>query len=168
MTTAKKAAAKPAPAPADEPRVESAADERVALRTAGIPTTEQEIIAARTSAIDEKTSDRYRKDYVIQARAWDEAKGTPGEEDLHHANRVDTLQQALLVGLHPQEEATFDGAEELPGKSVQLSYSVAVKPAGLDEKAHDAVTPRKALLDLPGNTTVQSAVDESAKESRNG
>ena len=62
---------------------------------------------------------------------------------MHEANKLAVLQDALNRGLHPQEEARFDGAQDTRG--TELVYSVTVIPATSDERAAATVTPSAAL-----------------------
>jgi hypothetical protein len=67
----------------------------------------------------------------------------PEHEAMHEANKLAVLQDALNRGLHPQEEARFDGAQDTGG--TELVYSVSVIPATSDERAAATVTPSAAL-----------------------
>lgn len=89
---------------------------------------------------------RFHKVVTVSAHAEDwEA---PEHDSMHAANRLAVLQEALSLGLHPQEEARYDGSELVPGNrgrhTTRLTYSVAVLPA---DQAHapDTVVPAKVL-----------------------
>lgn len=107
------------------------------------PRTAEEEIAARTADTDEKAVPRFSKVYVVKARDFTDGQD---REPMHEANKVDMLQQALNVGLHPRGEATFDGHKpHADGQSTYLTYSVEVVPAVEDEVPARTVTPTKAL-----------------------
>ncbi len=126
------------------------------ITQAGIPKTDAELIAAKAADNDAKSDDRFRKAYVLKSRDWKAAQATDDGSQLHENNRLDVLQQALNAGLHAQEQAQFDGAEDQGDKSTRLNYSVLVKVASEDSKAHEAVVPSSVLKDTPGGTTVQA------------
>lgn len=69
-------------------------------------------------------------------------------DSMHNANRLAVLDMAMHRGLHPQEEARFDGYEVVPGNRGRdctvLSYSVAVVPAAQADPA-STVTVSKTL-----------------------
>jgi len=86
---------------------------------------------------------RWRKTYVLLG---DLESLEDEENEVHRKNRIDVLQQAIMNGLHPQEEASFDGAEiHEDGVSVNLHYSVNVIPSIVDEDPESAVTPADVL-----------------------
>lgn len=131
------------------------------LTLAGVPQSEEEMVAARAADNDSSADDRFRRTYVLQERAWkdiDESKF----DDAHEANKVALLQEALNVGLHPLAEATFDGLDREVGyRSIGLKYSVPVRVAALSDKpTADVVTPSSALKDMPGGTTAQSTLPD--------
>jgi hypothetical protein len=136
------------------------ATEATKLTQAGVPTSEEQMIAARAADNDATTDDRFRRTFVVKDRDWQNVQASK-YDDAHEANKVALLQDALNVGLHPLDEATFDGAEEAGYKSVGLSYSVPVRVASLSDKpTADVVTPSNALKDMPGGTTAQSTVPD--------
>lgn len=99
---------------------------------------------------------RYHHKFVVQGLSedWED----PVQDEMHRANRLATLQSALNLGLHPQEEARYDGAEpdertDRPAakRSTTLRYSVAVIPAHAAH-APDTETPSKALARMGGST----------------
>jgi hypothetical protein len=100
---------------------------------------------------------RYHHYFVVQGLAEDwEA---PEQDAMHAANRLATIQAALNLGLHPQGEARYDGAEEderttrpASKRSTKLKYSVEVLPAHAAH-APDTVTPFKVLAKTEGRTT---------------
>jgi hypothetical protein len=114
-------------------------------------------IAKRSPDRERPCDDRFRKQYVVLP-----AKGVPGagldsltaDAGLHERNQLDVLQCAIQMGVHPDGEATFDGAEPHPdGVSVILRYSCAVTPASVDTTPGDTLTPFKVLTErLDGST----------------
>lgn len=81
-------------------------------------------------------------------------------DSMHEANKVAVLQEALLRGLHPRGEATFDGQDgDLDPASygtASLNYSVEVVPA--TDEAHEAAstyTPSFAIKDQGGSTLAE-------------
>jgi hypothetical protein len=123
-----------------------------ALVNAGQPVTADEMVAARTAG-DAAPSDRFVKVFTIfvgqlAEQDWDD----PAQESMHRANQVATLQDAIHRGLHPKEPAQFDGAKEVTGGNVALTYSVKVVPATLDTDAAGTYTPSAALNDMGGST----------------
>lgn len=117
---------------------------------AGAPEVE---IATRTADRTQAEDTRFRKRYVVLAEAYQ-----PETDTIHARNKVATLNEAINRGLHPQEEATFDGVEPHPdGVSVYLDYSVEVVPAIVDGDAPSAVTPLKVLHDVYDGTTESGA-----------
>lgn len=73
---------------------------------------------------------------------------------MHEANKVATLQFAMNAGLHPQGDATFEGAVSSgQSRTAKLVYSVEVVPASLADDASQTRTPRKALVEMPGAST---------------
>lgn len=131
--------------------------------TAGAPEVE---IAKRTQDNDGAVADtRFRKTFV--------ALPTPGvnlETDFHthEACKLATLEQAIQQGLHPDAEATFDGAEQHPdGVSVCLKYSVAVTPASIDDDANNTVSPYRVLNErLDGSTSNAEENTDKAEVTR--
>ena len=158
MTAAKKAV--PTPNQAKANAADQAAEAKDLLQ-AGVPTTEPEMIAARAADNDSDSDDRFRRTYVVKDRDWKNVEASK-YDDAHEANKVALLQDALNVGLHPLDEATFDGIDTDCGyKSVGLKYSVPVRVAALsDQPTEDVVTPSNALKDKPGGTTAQSTVPD--------
>lgn len=109
-------------------------------------------IAARTAPQADEDG-RFHKVFVIMGRDWN-VDGPV--DDMHRANQVATLQEALNRGLHPQGGARFDGAEETADSSVRLSYSVDVILAHEDEDPASAYTPKFSVDDF-GGSTIQDA-----------
>lgn len=112
-------------------------------RVANMP--EAEAIQARQAA-DSPADNRFHKVITLSASAEDwEA---PEYDVMHAGNRLDVIQSALAAGLHPTEEARYDGAELVPGNrgrhTTRLSYSVAVRTADM-ANADTTVTPSKIL-----------------------
>lgn len=136
----------------------------VKLTQAGVPKDEGEMVAARAADNEAKSDDRFRRTFVVMDRDWKNIQASK-YDDAHEANKVALLQDALNVGLHPTEEASFDGFDEDCGyRSVGLKYSVAVRVAALSDKpTADVVTPSNALKDKPGGTTAQSTLPENSK-----
>jgi len=104
-----------------------------------------EEIAARQADSDAQDG-RYHHVFTVSAASEDwEA---PEHDSMHAANRLAVLDAALHHGLHPQEEARYDGAELIHGNrgrdTTRLSYSVKVLPA---DQAHapSTVTVSKEL-----------------------
>lgn len=102
---------------------------------------------------------RYHHHFVVQGLAedWEASE----QDEMHAANRLATLQSALNLGLHPQGEARYDGAEEderttRPDskRSTKLKYSVEVLPAHAAH-APDTETPSKVLARTEGHSTAK-------------
>lgn len=115
-------------------------------------------IADRT-APDAPTDGRFHKTYTLPPTtiiAEDNWADADGAESLHNANKTAMLEEALHVGLHPQEEPTFDGESRRSDGSVDLAYSVAVKPAhDVEHPSVETVTPSVELLKLGGDTRAE-------------
>ena len=98
---------------------------------------------------DVERDGRYHHFFVVQGLSEDwEA---PEQDSMHAANRLAVLQSALNLGLHPQGEARYDGAEEderttrpASKRSTKLKYSVEVLPAH-EAFAPDTETPSKVI-----------------------
>lgn len=99
---------------------------------------------------------RYHKHIVVSASSadWED----PVHDSMHNANRLQILEEAMHHGLHPQGEATFDGAETTAGNrgrdTTKLHYSVEVVPA---DQAHapDTVTVSKVLKEHGGKSQAE-------------
>jgi len=100
--------------------------------------TTEDYVAARSTDGSEGT--RYKKVYVIQAvPSWDEIKFD------HEPNLVGTLSEALVRGLHPLGEATFEGSNvQADGVSVELTYSVNVKPVEDNPTGAETLAPSES------------------------
>lgn len=99
---------------------------------------------------------RYHKFFTVTATSEDwEA---PEHDSMHNANRLAILEDALHHGVHPQGEARYDGAEEIPGNrgrhTTKLYYSVEVVPA---DQAHapSTFTVSKVLKNHGGKSTAE-------------
>jgi hypothetical protein len=153
-------AAKKTPTP-NELKANTAEQAAVAqkLTQAGVPLDEGQMVAARAADNEATSDDRFRRTFVVQERYWQDVEDSK-YDDAHEANKVCLLQEALNVGLHPTDTATFDGLDREVGyRSIGLKYSVPVRVAALSDKpTADVVTPSAALKDLPGGTTAQSTV----------
>lgn len=99
---------------------------------------------------------RFHKVVTVSAHAEDwEA---PEHDSMHAANRLATIQEALGLGLHPQEEARYDGSELVPGNrgrhTTRLAYSVAVVPAD-QAVPSETIVPAKVLAASGGTTQAE-------------
>jgi hypothetical protein len=99
---------------------------------------------------------RYHKHFVVSASSSDwEA---PEHDSMHNANRLAILEEAMHHGLHPQGEARYDGAEEIPGNrgrdTAKLFYSVEVVPADQASAPH-TVTVSKVLKEHGGKSQAE-------------
>jgi hypothetical protein len=103
---------------------------------------------------------RFHKTYTVPPTtiiAEDNWADSDGAEAMHNANKTALLEEALHRGLHPQDEPTFDGESTRSDGSVDLDYSVAVKPAhAVEHPVIETVTPSVELLHLGGDTTGDS------------
>lgn len=100
--------------------------------------TTTDYVAAR--ATDGSEGTRYKKVFVEQHKPeWNESAYD------HSANLVGTLSEALVRGLHPLGEASFDGANVQPDSvSVELTYSVNVKPVEDTPLGAETVAPSQS------------------------
>ena len=109
-----------------QPKAEQALtpEERVAVRTE----------PSAATALDGK----YRKRFVVGNKHGEITWDDPSMESWHAANKTQTMQSALLAGLHPKAEAVFEGVAETThdGNDV-LVYAVDAVPAALDETPDD-------------------------------
>lgn len=105
-------------------------------------------IAART-APDAEVGTKFRKTFVISKKGFD--LGAP-QDDMHRANCVATLQEALNRGLHPKGEASYVGDDQLTDGSEALHYEVEVVLASEDEDPASTYTPSFAIDDMGGST----------------
>jgi len=127
----------------------------------------EQVVQRRTSTVDggpEWPADgRYRKVFTVQvprvsSGTVDDLDWSDSQHDaMHEANKVAVLQEALNRGLHPQEEAQFDGplgdsSDDASGTDT-LVYSVKAIPAASEgDVAAKAYTPSAALADQGGST----------------
>jgi len=113
-----------------KPEHELTPDEQVAVRTE----------PSAATALDGK----YRKEFVVGNKHGEIDWSDPANDSWHAANATQTMQQALLHGLHPKDQAVFEGVHERThdGNDV-LVYAVDVVPAALDE------TPDNVSLVVP-------------------
>lgn len=107
-----------------KPEHELTADEQIAVRTD----------PSAVTALDGK----YRKVFVVANKHGEVDWSDPSLDGWHAANKTQTMQQALLHGVHPKGEAVFEGVRETThdGNDV-LVYAVEGVPAGLDETPED-------------------------------
>lgn len=105
------------------------------------------------------TDSRFHKTYTLPPTgiiAEDNWADSDGAESLHNANKTALLEEALHRGLHPQEEPSFDGESTRTDGSVDLEYSVAVRPAhDVEHPVVETVTPSVELLHLDGDTQAE-------------
>lgn len=100
--------------------------------------TTADYVAARST--DGSSGNRYKKTFIILA----EPKWNESEYD-HKPNLVGTLSEALIRGLHPLGEAKFDGDSiQSDGVSVELTYSVEVKPVEDKPTSTETVAPSQS------------------------
>jgi hypothetical protein len=122
------------------------------------PTPEHELTATEQVAVRTEPGavtamdDRFRRQFMV---AYRDDYDDPQHADMHEANKLAVLSEALNAGLHPKEPAAFDGTQPTPQSgSILLNYSVAVVPAGLDADNKSTVAPRSLLLGMPGANSV--------------
>lgn len=153
MAEKNEAPSRKAPAKAaEQPAAVSAEDQAASAPTSVEQLSAGEEIAARTGP-DADPGNRFTKVFVISGRDF-HIDGPL--DDMHRANQVATLQEAINRGLHPQGGARFDGDEKTADGSVRLSYSVEVVLANEDEDPSSAYTPTFAVEDF-GGTTMKDA-----------
>jgi hypothetical protein len=106
--------------------------------------TEQEQIVVRTEPGAATANDgKFRREFMLRARDdWSD----PQHEEMHAANCITVLSEAMTRGLHPKGKAIFEGVRETSqhGSSL-LVYSVNVVPAGLDTEPETTFAPSAAL-----------------------
>jgi hypothetical protein len=105
-------------------------------------------VAART-APDAEADGKFRHTFTISGRDYDE---NADNDDMHRANEVATLQNALNKGVHPKGEAYLESSERTQDGSVNLTYAVESIPAHEDEAPGDSQVPSKAIDDMGGST----------------
>lgn len=95
---------------------------------------------------------KFRKRFMVQFRDdYDDEQHV----DMHEANKLATLQDALSAGVHPKGDVVFEGTQETPQSgSIILVYAVEGVPAELDADAPGTTVPRAQLLDMPGGSSV--------------
>lgn len=113
--------------------------------------TETDEIAERTGP-DTAHDDRFHHTFTIPPTTSIGDEDDPASVDAHNANKAAILEFALHRGLHPQGEASFDGQSTRGDGSIDLEYSVPVRPAHLVEQPADTVTPTKAIKAMGGTT----------------
>lgn len=122
-------------------------------RVANMPTA-QEVQARQPE--DTPADNRYHKHFMVSAASedWED----PVHDSMHNANRLAILEEAMHHGLHPQDEARFDGHELVPGNrgrdTTRLFYSVEVLPADQADAPH-TVTVSKVLKDHGGKSQAE-------------
>jgi len=127
---------------------------------------DKDVVALRTEPGTAPTN-LYRKTYVVQTQGL--ASDGSGNEDMHEANKVATLQEALNRGLHPTEAAKLEDTEDDGRGSTRFTYSVPVVPAARHEVSAETYTPTRALNDLGGTTMVENVdaqADAAIRESK--
>lgn len=113
-------------------------------------------ILVRNDEPDVDRDGRFHHTFVLPPTgviAEDNWADSDGAEEIHNASKVALLELALHRGLHPQEEARFDGEATRKDGSRELSYSVLVRPA--HDVAHpsaETVAPSSALVAMGGDT----------------
>lgn len=108
----------------------------------------EEAVAART-APDAPEDGKFRKTFTLSGRDYEEQSE---HDDMHRANEVATLQEALNRGLHAQGEAQLENVERTQDGSVNLTYAVEAIPASEDSDPANTETPRKAIKKMGGST----------------
>lgn len=111
-------------------------------------------VAARTGP-DSPVDGKFRKVFVLSARDY---TSNADNEDMHRANAVATLQEALNRGVHCLGDARLEGTEETADGSVRLTYVVEAVPASEHEVPAETQTPSKAIKEM-GGSTVEHAQD---------
>lgn len=121
-------------------------------------TPEQQVLVRTEPSAATAADSRYRHHFNIgldrgvdpEKVDWNDAV----HDAMHEANKVAVLQFAMNVGLHPQGDAIFEGPiSSGQSRTAKLVYSVEVVPAALAEDASQTLTPRKALVEMPGAST---------------
>lgn len=110
--------------------------------------TEDQEVAAR-SGPDFPADGKFRKVFVLSGRDYE---ANQLNDDMHRANEVATLQEALNKGVHPKGEARLESEESTHDGSVRLTYAVDGVPAHADEAPSETHTPAKAIDDMGGST----------------
>lgn len=105
-------------------------------------------VAARTGP-DAKADGKFRRVFTLSPRDYDEQADN---DDMHRANEVATLQEALNKGVHAQGEAYLESAYRRADGSYDLTYAVEAIPASEDEQPADTQTPSKAIKEMGGST----------------
>ncbi len=120
-------------------------------RESTLSPSQQVLVRTEPSAATADDS-KYRKRFMVQFRDdYDDEQ----HADMHEANKLATLQDALMAGVHPKGDVVFEGTQETPQSgSVILVYAVEGVPAELDADAPGTTVPRAVLLDMPGASSV--------------
>lgn len=112
----------------------------------------QQVLVRTEPSAATKDDGKYRKHFMVQHRDdYDDEQ----HADMHEANKLATLQEALGAGVHPKGDVVFEGTQETPQSgSIILVYAVEGVPAELDADAPGTTVPRALLLDMPGASSV--------------
>lgn len=138
----------------EAPAAQTAAEAFAGVDAVHVPASADQLsseaeIAART-APDAPVGTKFRKTFVV-SRKW-HTEGVSDDSDMHRANCVATLQEALNRGLHPKGEAAYVGDDTLHDGSEALHYEVEVVLATEDADPAGTYTPSFSLEDMGGST----------------
>lgn len=154
------AAKKTAAAKADTPEANEPEDQASKTRNREhVSNQDPAVEIADRTAPGAPTDSRFHRTFTVPPTsriAEDSWAESDGAESMHNANKAAMLAEALHRGLHPMEEPTFDGESTRADGSVDLDYSVSVKPAhDVEFPVIETVTSSVELLHLGGDTTAE-------------
>ena len=134
----------------DEPR------NRTGVKDGELLTPDEQVLVRTEPSAATKADSKYRHRFTVTTDRGVNAADVDWSDEqytnMHEANKVAVLQFALGAGLHPQGTAEFEGCVAGTGRSGVLVYAVEVVPATMSS-APETVSPRKALLEMDGNST---------------
>jgi len=126
-------------------------DERGRMKPEHMLTPEEQIAVRTEPGAVTALDGKYRRVFVVNNKHGEIDWNDPSIDSFHVANKTQTMQAALMHGVHPKAEAVFEGVRETThdGNDV-LVYAVEGVPAALDETPDDLslVVPRDPDLDI--------------------
>jgi hypothetical protein len=106
-------------------------------------------VVAEKSGPDAKPDGKFRKTFNVQVTPFTQLSDVQGDDVMHEANKLATLQEALNRGVHPKGEPELEstevGEEHLNSATVKFTYAVEAVAAFADLDAPGTTTPAEML-----------------------